>query len=217
MIKGVVFDMDGVMFDTEVLSGKGWAYAGKQMGVGNMEKIARDTLGLNTIDTKKVFMGFLGGDFDYIAAQKMKIAYMDFYIEENGMPIKPGLIELLDFLKSRGYKMTVATSSDRVRAEYYFEKAEISGYFNKFICGDMIKKGKPEPDIYLKACEILELPADECLAFEDSPNGILAAHRAGMKPVMIPDLIEVNREIENLLYAKLATLSEAIGLLTADI
>lgn len=213
MIKGVVFDMDGLMFDTERLSGQGWAFAGQQLGIDNMEEISEKTLGLTVEATKEVFMSALGSDFDYLVARKMKVNYIDAYIEENGMPLKQGLIELLSFLKSNKYKVTVATSNDRERAEFYFQQAGISEYFKQFICGDMIKRGKPDPEIYLKACELLELSPDECIALEDSPNGILAAHRAGLKPVMVPDLVKAEREIENLLYAKLATLSEAIGLL----
>lgn len=214
MIKGIVFDMDGLMFDTERLAVEAWAFAGKQMGQSITEDIVIKTLGLNTENTQRVFNYYLGEDFDFSAARRIRIDYVTSYIENYGIPIKPGLIELLYYLKSNYYKITVATSSERERARYYFKKADISEYFDQIVCGDMIERGKPEPDIYLRASEIIGIAPDECFALEDSPLGILSAYRAGMKPIMIPDLLQPNEETSSLLYARLSTLLDVIGLLS---
>jgi len=216
MIKGIVFDMDGLMFDTERLVAKGWAFAGKQMGLDITEAMAIKTLGLNAGDTNRVIVDELGEEFDLTATRKIRVDYVTSYIENNGIPVKTGLFELLDYLKMNHYKITVATSTERDRAQYYFNKAGISKYFNQIVCGDMIERGKPEPDIYLRACEIIEVNPTECLALEDSPMGILSAYRAGMKPVMIPDLLQPNEEINGLLYAKLPTLLDVIELLSTQ-
>lgn len=213
MIRGIVFDMDGLMFDTERLVIKGWDFAGKQTGYNISEEIVIKTLGVNAEDTRHIFLEQFGRDFDYDAIRKIRIDFVTDYIEKNGIPVKTGLIELLDFLKANHYKMTVATSTERERANYYFRKANVSDYFDDIVCGDMIKRGKPEPDIYLKACEIIGLPAEECLALEDSTTGILSAYRAGMKPVMIPDIVKPNEETCKILYAKLSTLLDVIELL----
>ncbi len=214
MIKGIVFDMDGLMFDTERLAAKAWAFAGKQMGLDITEAIAIKTLGLNTKDTNRVLSNELGEAFDLSAVRKIRVDYVTSYIENKGIPMKTGLIELLDYLNMNHYKITVATSSDREVARYNFDKAGISKYFNQIVCGDMIERGKPEPDIYLRASEIIGENPNECLALEDSPMGILSAYRAGMKPVMIPDLLQPDEGTSRLLYAKLPTLLDVIELLS---
>jgi len=216
MIKGIVFDMDGLMFDTERLSAEGWAFAGKQMGLNIAENIVMKTLGLNIENTERVFSKELGESFDFYAGRKIKADYITSYIEENGLPMKTGLIELLDYLTINQFKITVATSTERERAQYYFNKAGISKYFNQIVCGDMIERGKPEPDIYLRASEIIGVSPDECLALEDSPMGILSAYRAGMSPVMIPDLLLPDEGTASLLYAKLPTLLDVIELLSVQ-
>lgn len=216
MIKGIVFDMDGLMFDTERLVAKGWAFAGKQMGLDITEAVAIKTLGLNAGDTNRVLINELGEAFDLSATRKIRVDYVTSYIENNGIPVKTGLFELLDYLKSNHYEITVATSTERERAQYYFNKAGISKYFNQIVCGDMIERGKPEPDIYRKACEIIGVNPNECLALEDSPMGILSAYRAGMKPVMIPDLLQPDEVTNSLLYAKLSTLLDVIELLSVQ-
>lgn len=216
MIKGIVFDMDGLMFDTERLVAKGWAFAGKQMGLDITEAVAIKTLGLNAGDTNRVLINELGEAFDLSATRKIRVDYVTSYIENNGIPVKTGLFELLDYLKSNHYEITVATSTERERAQYYFNKAGISKYFNQIVCGDMIERGKPEPDIYLRACEIIGVNPNECLALEDSPMGILSAYRAGMKPVMIPDLLQPDEVTNSLLYAKLSTLLDVIELLSVQ-
>ena len=213
MIKGIIFDMDGLMFDTERLVIKAWDFAGKQMGCSITKDIVIKTLGLNTENTRRVFIEHLGNNFDFYVIRKIRVDYMTDYIDKNGIPIKTGLIELLDFLKSNHYKMTVATSTEKEKTEYYFKKANISYYFDDIVCGDMIERGKPEPDIYLKASKIIGVAPNECLALEDSPIGILSAYRAGMKPVMIPDLVKPNEETNKILYAKLPTLFDVIELL----
>jgi HAD superfamily hydrolase (TIGR01509 family) len=213
MIKGIIFDMDGLMFDTERLVIKAWDFAGKQMGYSITKDIVIKTLGLNTENTRRVFIEHLGNNFDFYVIRKIRVDYMTDYIDKNGIPIKTGLIELLDFLKSNHYKMTVATSTEKEKTEYYFKKANISYYFDDIVCGDMIERGKPEPDIYLKASKIIGVAPNECLALEDSPIGILSAYRAGMKPVMIPDLVKPNEETNKILYAKLPTLFDVIELL----
>ncbi len=214
MIKGIVFDMDGLMFDTERLVAKGWAFAGQQMGLDITEAMAFKTLGLNAADTNRVLMNELGKAFDLSATRKIRVDYVTSYIESNGIPVKTGLFELLDYLRLNHYKITVATSTERERAQYYFNKAGISNYFNQIVCGDMIERGKPEPDIYLRACELIGLSPNECLALEDSPMGILSAYKAGMKPVMIPDLLQPDEALNSLLYAKLPTLLDVIELLS---
>jgi len=213
MIKGIVFDMDGLMFDTERLINRGWYFAGRQAGYDITEETVFKTLGLDLGKTRRVFLEDLGEDLDFDAIDTVRVDFINDFIEKNGVPMKPGLIELLDFLKSNRYKMTVATSTDRKKAAHLFQKAGISPYFDDIVCGDMVEHGKPEPDIYLKACQLIGVAPGECLALEDSLMGIQSAYSAGMKPVMIPDLVEPDSETIKRLYARLPSLFDVIDLL----
>jgi HAD superfamily hydrolase (TIGR01509 family) len=215
IIKGVVFDMDGLMFDTEHLTMDGWDYAAKELGFSIPKDIQLQVIGLAEKYTKRVFEEYFGEDFNFYETKRLRINYVTSYIEKNGIPIKKGLIELLDYLKANGYMIAVATSTNKERANFYFDKAGISGYLDAVVCGDMIENSKPEPDIYLKAGELIGIPPQECLALEDSPIGILSAYRAGMKPVMIPDLVQADHDTNRLLYAKLETLLDVIVLLSS--
>jgi len=213
MIKGIVFDMDGLMFDTERVSVEAWVRAGAQAGYAVSEAMVVETVGQDIKRTKRIFKERLGEDFDFDGLRSIKLGYVDDFIEKHGMPVKPGLHELLRYLRSNRYKIAVATSTAAARAAYYFEKAGLSGFFDGVVCGDSIQNGKPAPDIYLGACKLLGLSPAACLALEDSPAGILSAHRAGMKPVLIPDLAEPDEEIRRISFAQLDSLAGVIPLL----
>lgn len=135
---------------------------------------------------------------------------MNDYIDKYGFEVKKGLFELLDYLKNNNYLIAVATATDRERAESYLKKIDAYKYFDAVICGDMVNNGKPEPDIYLTASGKLGLPAVECVAFEDSPNGIKSAHSAGCKVIMIPDLTQPDENIKSLLSGVYESLDKAI-------
>ena len=138
---------------------------------------------------------------------------MNEFIRQNGIEKKKGLDELLDYLDSTGLKKAVATATDLQRTTLYLSSINIIDRFDKLICGNMIENGKPAPDIYLAAAKELGLDPGECIALEDSPNGIRSAHAAGCKPVMIPDLSQPDEETKKLLYACCDDLSKVIGVI----
>lgn len=209
----VAFDMDGLLFDTERLAIDSWLWAGRQVGIGIDRDIVLLTLGLDRGDTRRVFEEHYGTANDYDRIRALRIEYTKTSIERDGMPVKPGLGVLLDWLETHGVRFALATSTDRDRAGYYLDRAGLSARFVYRVCGDMVANGKPAPDIYLAAARLLGAQPGCCFALEDAPLGILAAHRAGCLPVMIPDLVEPDAATEALLYARRASLADVVPLL----
>lgn len=217
MTEAVIFDMDGLMFDTETLSVAGWIAAGRAQGFTITEEMVFQLFGLNPAALSERWTARFGEGFDTEKAMAMRLAYMEAYVMENGVPLKPGLITLLDFLREQGYRFTIASSTQRPMIKMYLERAELGHYFTEEpVGGDEITEGKPAPDIYLKAAAKLGVKPENCMVFEDSLAGIEAAWRAGMKPVMVPDKVPADAATEARLYAKLQTLDEGIGLLKKE-
>lgn len=217
MLEAVIFDMDGLMLDTEIIAKNGWKEVGKMLGVDLTEELIESVIGLDAQKTGEAFKKRLGEGFDYEKARAMRLEYSLDYLKKNGVPIKKGLFELLDFLKEKHIKCAVATSTAKLRAEQNLESAKVFGYFEAVVGGDMIKRGKPEPDIFLKAAELLSCKANECIVLEDSPNGILAAYRGGFKTIMVPDLVRPNSETEKMLYAKCDSLLDVIEIIKEEL
>ena len=216
MIRAVVFDMDGLMFDTERLCALAWDEAGRQMGIGPAGYMNQKTLGLTLPMARKVWRATFGEGFDFEELDRLTHAFFSRYYAEKGVPVKPGLYELLDYLKGHHYKIAVASSTQEAEVRKYLTEADVLSYFDAVVGGDRLPASKPAPDIYLKACsELGELP-ENCMALEDSRNGLLSAIRAGLKAVMIPDQWQPDDEIQALLYAKCGRLDEVIGLLEKE-
>lgn len=212
MIKAVIFDMDGTMLDTEHIKEEGLKYAGECLDVNIDNQTLSQIRGTND----KLLRKILSEKFEGLDIKKLlniREKYVETYFETNPIEIKKGLLELLTFLKDNGYKMAVASSSQIDVIKKYLKKVEIFDYFDIIMGGDLVTKGKPDPEIYLKSAEQLGLSKEECIGVEDSANGVLSIYKAGMKPIMIPDLEETSKEIENKIYAKLESLSDIIPLL----
>ncbi|MBR1738754.1 MAG: HAD family phosphatase [Ruminococcus sp.] len=212
-LRGAVFDMDGLMVDTESLLTRFWREAAAFYG---FDMTKEHVLGIRSLAARFAapqLRAQLGEDFDYQLVRKKRIELMNAFIEENGIEKKPGLDELIDRLKAEGWLIAVATATDFQRTKMYLSSVGVFDKFDKVICGDMVKNGKPAPDIYLTAARELGLPPGECVAFEDSPNGIRSAYDAGCLPIMIPDMSEPDEETCSLLYAKCRTLADVIELL----
>ena len=134
-------------------------------------------------------------------------------IEQNGLEKKKGVDELLEFLGEKGIKRAVATATDIERATSYLTKIGVYDKFDRIICASMVESGKPKPDIYIYAAKELGLDPGECIAIEDSPNGVTSAYNAGCRTVMVPDLTQPDPELEKMLYAKCDSLLDVIELL----
>lgn len=209
-LKGAIFDMDGLMIDTEKLYLKFWIQSAKDFGYDMKPEhvyAIRSMARKYSIPTLK---GFLGEDCPTEEIRAHRTELMAEYINEHGLEVKKGLFELLYYLKGREIKMAVATATPRSRTTEYLEKIGAAKFFSAVICGDMVETGKPAPDIYLTAARELGLPPEKCAAFEDSPNGIKAAHAAGCHAIMIPDMTQPDDEIKPLLSAVYVNLGLAV-------
>lgn len=209
-IKGAIFDMDGLMFDTEKLLVRFWREAARDYGYDMTDENVFEIRSLSRKYSVPLLKGIFGEDFPFNEVRSRRITLMNEYIDTYGFELKKGLFELLDFLKENDYSIAVATATDRERAERYLKKTGVRPYFNAVICGDMVTNGKPEPDIYITAAAELNLSPEECAAFEDSPNGIKSAYSAGCNVIMIPDLTQPDDVIKPMLSGVYESLDKAI-------
>ena len=209
MITGALFDMDGLMFDTERIAQEGWAQAAKQLGYPITEEVSRHIVGTNQAYSRAYFFELFGDKVDYDKARKVRTDYLNAYIQKNGVPIKKGLLELLTFLKENHIPACVATSTSKELAESYLKKAGVYHYFSAGVYGDMIQNSKPHPEIFLTAAGLLNRPPEECAVLEDSKNGIKAGAAAGCRVIAVPDLIPL-KEVLPLTSVCCSDLSEAI-------
>jgi len=208
---GVIFDIDGLMLDTESPVIGFWAQAGKLLGWNISAEVVMRTIGITADSTRAIFLQEYGPDFPYerIRAEFSRLYYEEF---EKGAPHKSGLVFLLDHLSSLGIPLAVATSARRESAVWKLRKAGILDRFAALACGDEIRIGKPAPDIFLLAAERLGQKPSDCVGFEDSPAGLQGLHAAGIRSVFIKDLTDPPPEIRETIWRCCADLAEATGL-----
>lgn len=207
MVKGVIFDMDGTMFDTERLSTKGWIYAGKKLGVDIPVALTDSFRGRNPQSIRSMFAEYFGDKLDYDEARAVKHEYFDEVTKES-VPFEEGLMELLEYLKENDIPAAVATSTEKKRASRLLHVSGVENMITACIFGDMIEKGKPEPDIFLKAAELIGQDPKECLVLEDSAPGLLAGKAAGGYTIYVPDIAVVPKEAKEGITAEMADLHE---------
>lgn len=208
MINTIIFDMDGVLFDTEKIGNICWVEAAERMGLGDLSEGNIGCIGLNRNDSVALMHRLYGEAFPMDDFWKTVSDLMKEKIINEGLPIKKGVMELLTFLKEKKFKIGLASSSAKQNVMRNLEQSKLGHYFDYIVGGDMVEHSKPEPDIYLKACEGMQTVPEEAFAVEDSPNGIRAAYRAGMKVMMVPDLIAPDDELKEMLYGLFPSLIE---------
>lgn len=212
-IKGVIFDMDGLILDTEKLYNRFWREASEICGYPMSMDQALTLRSLDKQLAKKKLREFFGDDYDYQRVHDVRVRLMAEYVEENGVQCKPGVLELTDYLKKNGYKTAVATATNIERASQHLTLAGVRDCFENIVCASSVNRGKPFPDIYLYACEKIGLPPENCAALEDSPNGIKSAYSAGCIPIMIPDMDTPSEDIRALAYDVADSLINVIEIL----
>lgn len=213
MIEAVLFDMDGLMFDTERMYQKAWLLAGQQMGAPMKPEIVDRLRGRNREGCARVCREAFGEDFDFDAMRTACRALMARWIEADGLPVKPGLYALLAELERRGIPAVLATSTTRDSAWGHLQRAKVDRYFLGAVCGDEVSHSKPHPEVFWKAAALAGRDPARCMVLEDSPAGVRAGAEAGCFTVMVPDLTAPDEELRALADAILPDLTAVIPLL----
>ena len=189
-IQGVIFDMDGLLFDTEALYIKSWPVVGEHMGLPITEEVARKTISRAGPETEEIFRAHYGSGFTLEKARPIIGKWIADYVAKHGLPVKPGAREIVQFVRDKGLPLALGSSNTKPVIEAFLEEAGLLSYFPIIVGGDMVARVKPAPDIFLRAAHELNLSPTQCLVFEDSLIGVEAAHAAGCVPVMVPDLLQ---------------------------
>ena len=208
----ILFDMDGTLFDTE--KHYQWAWR-KAIADAGYELDASEVLKLRSLGAPynvAQFQEWFGEEVDYRAIRQERVDLMKDMLAHE-IPLKPQVPQTLEKLRHMGYSMAVVTATAQEQAVSNLKLAGLLPFFDHVISASMVKRGKPAPDVYLHACEVLGVQPENCYAVEDSPNGVMSAHAAGCRTIMIPDLSQPDAELSRLLYRKLDTFGELINIL----
>lgn len=198
-IKGVVFDMDGILLDSESISDITWEKAGKDFNIPMTVEVLDTCRGSNKHDIMEKLKKLYGQNFDANAFLAKTGEYFWQIEEEKGVPLMPYVKEILEYLQPK-YKIALASSTNGPSVTKHLTKTGLLPYFNNRLTGDMVTHSKPDPEIYLRACQLIGLKPEECVAIEDSPNGIKSAYAAGMQVIMVPDRMKPTAELEKICF-----------------
>ena len=215
-IKAVIFDMDGLMIDTEKLYAIFWEKALLFYGYQPTKEFLRKLRSLSHKLAEQLFQETFGEGIQYRQIRQKRIELMNAYIEEYGVEQKAGLNSLIQYLYQKKIRMAVATATDYQRTSKYLSKLGLIHYFDEVVCGCMVENGKPAPDIYQKAVDLLRVLPEECVALEDSPNGVTSAFDAGCRVIMIPEY-EDNSLDPRIEYEKVTSLVDVIEWMESEL
>ena len=208
MIKAIIFDMDGLMIDSERVTFECYQERLKDMNLTMDEEFYKTLLGKPIKGIYQRFYDVYGNDFPIQNVIQDVHQLMAERFETEGVPVKKGLVELLHYLKDNNYKTIVATSSNRDRVDKILAQAKITEFFDDSICGDEVTKGKPNPEVFLKSCQKLGVNVDEAIVLEDSEAGIQASYDANIKVICIPDMKYPEKQYEDKTFKILKDLTE---------
>ena len=197
-MKSIIFDMDGVIFDTEQLTLDCWRKISSEYHMPDIDKVYISCIGTNDQKTLGIFNDYYGDQYPILEIRQRVTNLLHQEIEQNGPPVKPFVRELLTYLHCNEYKIALASSTNTMQVERELKAADLYHYFHTIVGGDMVNKSKPAPDIFLHACSKLCMKPNNTFIVEDSENGIRAAFSAGAKPIMVPDLITPTIEIRKM-------------------
>lgn len=209
----VVFDMDGVIFDSERAVLECWLELADKYAIPNIMEPYLACTGTTMARTREIMMETYGPDFPYDEYAAEASAMFHERYDGGRLPMKRGVREILEYLKSHGKRIALASSTRRETVVNQLRDAKILDYFDEVVTGDMVERSKPEPDIFLLACEKVGVAPTRAFAIEDSYNGIRAAHSGKLRPIMVPDLRPADAEMKELAEVVLEDLEAVLAYL----
>ncbi len=210
--QAVVWDMDGVIFDTEPLVLDYWDMTLTPLGYKEVRSIIGKCIGKNERDSDGILKAAFGEDFAIKGFRAGKRSWIDARIEKEGLRIKPGIVDALTWLENKKIPIAIASSSNKTLIVSLLKRANLEEYFHAIVGGNEVERGKPEPDIYLAAAKALRVDPASCIAIEDSEYGIRSAHTAGMQVIFIPDLVKATDVMLNSAHHHLSSGTEIVSL-----
>lgn len=211
MIKTVIFDMDGTLIDTEIIWHQAWQKANREYGLGLDEATMRSFIGMPKQTFDLILPKLLPQGIDMGPIRKMRTDYYEWYKKEYGIQVKEGVFKLLDYLKSKKFRLAICTSTFAHLTFPVLKQTGLYDYFEVIVTGDEITNGKPDPEIYLKTLQLLGEKAENCIAVEDTAFGIKSACAAHIRTYYVKDINDIDSETEALVCKRLNTIDEIIG------
>ena len=185
-VSAVIFDMDGLLVDTEPIYQRAWRQAASELGYALDDDLYSRFVGRPTPDCEAIMLVRFGEEFPLQRFRERWPSLWRTDVDQNGVPAKPGAEEILALVERRRLPMALATSSEPEYVEATLRSAALANRFTTVVTCDDVSRGKPEPDIYLEAARRLGVPPSDCVALEDSEAGIIAIERAGMTGLLVP-------------------------------
>ena len=215
-IRGVIFDMDGTLLDTEKLYQRFWVEAANRLGYPMKPEHTLAIRATASVYAEAILKRLVCPEFDYVAVRALRRELMEAYVDEHGVDPKPGMLEVLRELRGRGLRIGLATATDEPRARKYLRIVGAEDYFDAVTCASMVQRGKPDPAIYLLAAQRTGVLPEEAMAVEDAPSGIRSARAAGMFTVMVPDQDQPDEALRALCDAVVPSLRDIVPLLEGE-
>ncbi len=203
-----IFDMDGLMLDSEGLTNKAWQKAALDFGYNLTDEVMQECVGCSPVLSEFIQKKYLGQDYPYAKIRERKIIYFDESITKKGIPVKNGLLPLLDLLDSKQICKAVASSTEQ---PYVNQRLKVTHLFERFdviVSGSEVEKVKPDPALFLEAARLIGAEPGRCLVLEDTPFGVKAADAAGMPVILVPDLAPIPAEIRSMTIGVFPSLEE---------
>ncbi len=194
-LRPVIFDMDGVIFDSERLLMDCWKVVADRHGVPDIEATLSLCLGVNVNVSRQIYFDRYGADFPLDEYKTEVRAIFRSRCPDGYPPVKPGARALLSWLREQGASVALASSTPTEIVRRELESAGLLAFFDEVICGDQVSRSKPAPDIFLKAAAALGAEPADCFIIEDSFNGVRAAYAAGARTLMVPDIVPPDGEM----------------------